>query len=371
MNNNYNKQKTTIHLNAWMICSIVLIFILLFVGFKWQQANNEITQLNSDVDSLNSKISLNQHVIDNLNIQIVDFSSQLSSKQSELSAINTQLTNTQSQLSSKNTELSALNNQLSNLNSQIQSKNTQITNLTNQINDLQSQITNLNQQINDLQSQIVELKQQINNLNSQVNSLNSQISNLNQQITTLQNQNISLNVNLSRYTEILRGLSISLENISSRPTLIDNPNAHNPTWHELLQFLISDNTETHQYIENVYDCTDFSNDLHNNAERYGIKCAVIHIDFSDVLFYSHALNAFITTDYGIVYIESMGTDCECNIISRQVYRAYDIIYSEITPRTIWNETPYYYIRNSLSQPPATPWSTYYEAHVDDIIFYWN
>jgi hypothetical protein len=84
--------------------------------------------------------------------------------------------------------------------------------------------------------------------------------------------------------------------------LVDNPLATNPSWAQLMTFLLQDQTETHTYIRNVYDCSQFSRDVHNNAERAGIRAAEVAVQFQDEIV-GHALNAFLTTDYGLVYVD--------------------------------------------------------------------
>ena len=87
--------------------------------------------------------------------------------------------------------------------------------------------------------------------------------------------------------------------------LINNPDATNPTYSELLAFIQEDSTDTNDYLENPYIgyvCADFAEDVHNNAEAAGIRAAWVSIDFegSDV---GHAVNAFETTDLSLVYID--------------------------------------------------------------------
>ena len=116
--------------------------------------------------------------------------------------------------------------------------------------------------------------------------------------------------------------------------LINNKNAKNPTYSQLLNFLLSDITDTYQYqyhitISSYYGsaesnvnlelikeiiigtkqpyppriCADFTEMLHNNAERAGIRCAYVTIEVGGS---GHALNAFDTTDRGLVYIDDTG-----------------------------------------------------------------
>lgn len=90
--------------------------------------------------------------------------------------------------------------------------------------------------------------------------------------------------------------------------LINNPNATNPTYAELVAFIVADSTDTNAYLEGGprdYVCSDFAEDVHNNAEAAGIRAAWVSIDFegNDE---GHACNAFETTDRVLVYIDCTG-----------------------------------------------------------------
>ena len=118
--------------------------------------------------------------------------------------------------------------------------------------------------------------------------------------------------------------------------LINNRNAKDPTYSELLNFLRNDTTDSYAYqpvvsvggfyygdaedlvnIDRIHDiidgivqpsppkvCADFAERLHNEAEMAGIRCAYVSVELSGV---GHALNAFQTTDRGLVYIDDTGT----------------------------------------------------------------
>lgn len=95
----------------------------------------------------------------------------------------------------------------------------------------------------------------------------------------------------------------------------NNPTAKNPTWNELKSFLLQDNTDKQSYIYPSFVCADFAEMLHNNAERQGIRAAYVLVGLSgytDPYNYGissnsgHALNAFNTTDMGLVYIDDTG-----------------------------------------------------------------
>jgi len=91
--------------------------------------------------------------------------------------------------------------------------------------------------------------------------------------------------------------------------LINNPNATDPTYAELLAFLETDQTDKFVYIigppKNAYVCADFARDVHNNAEAAGIRAAWVGIDIEGEA-KGHAIDAFETTDRGLVYIDCTG-----------------------------------------------------------------
>ena len=89
-----------------------------------------------------------------------------------------------------------------------------------------------------------------------------------------------------------------------RMEMINNDAAKDPTWDELLAFLRADQTDKNLYIPAVYECGNFARDIHNNAEAKGIRAALVAVHFYDEI--PHAVNAFKTTDRGLVYIDDTG-----------------------------------------------------------------
>ncbi len=80
----------------------------------------------------------------------------------------------------------------------------------------------------------------------------------------------------------------------------------NPTYNELRHFLAEDKTDSKQYVEGVYTCSDFSADVNNNAEAQGFRAAVVFIDFPGER--SHVVVAFETVDKGLIFIEPQFDD---------------------------------------------------------------
>jgi len=85
--------------------------------------------------------------------------------------------------------------------------------------------------------------------------------------------------------------------------IVNYETASNPTWAQLLDFLRNDRTDEKAYVPGVYMCGDYARDVHNNAEQAGIRAAYVAIELVGA---DHALNAFKTTDRGLVFIDCTG-----------------------------------------------------------------
>lgn len=80
----------------------------------------------------------------------------------------------------------------------------------------------------------------------------------------------------------------------------------NPTWSELKKFLEGDDTDTLPYVEGSFDCSGFAITLRDRAWRYSMRCAYVEVGFSKKE--GHALNAFETTDEGLIYVDNTDAD---------------------------------------------------------------
>ena len=88
--------------------------------------------------------------------------------------------------------------------------------------------------------------------------------------------------------------------------LVENPSAVDPTYDQLLNFLRNDDTDQQTYDKNTFVCADFAQMLQNHAEEVGWNCAWVSIEFAEQS-EGHALNAFQTTDKGLVFIDDTGS----------------------------------------------------------------
>jgi len=86
----------------------------------------------------------------------------------------------------------------------------------------------------------------------------------------------------------------------------------NPSWAELKDFLYEDDTDDMEYVYPTTVCYDFAQRLQKNAKAAGWRCAFVEVElegYPDWYGYGipsstgHALNAFETTDKGLVYID--------------------------------------------------------------------
>jgi peptidoglycan hydrolase CwlO-like protein len=168
--------------------------------------------------------------------------------------------------------------------------------------------------------------QTLNSKLAELNSANEQMTAAQKSLMTLQALTPKTQQQLATAQETLEGLGITISASTEcwDVELIDNPAAKNPTLKELSAFLAKDRTENHAYIINAYDCSQFSRDLHNNAEAAGIRAAEVQLTFQNETI-SHALNAFITTDYGLVYVDcTTAPDTIARVKSGKEYRAINV-----------------------------------------------
>jgi hypothetical protein len=92
--------------------------------------------------------------------------------------------------------------------------------------------------------------------------------------------------------------------------LVNDPDARDVSFAELKSFLLQDDTDEDTYVLGVRTCGNFAEKLHNNAEKAAIRAAFVALHFSDESELLHALNAFQTTDRGLVYVDCIGEGLE-------------------------------------------------------------
>lgn len=88
-------------------------------------------------------------------------------------------------------------------------------------------------------------------------------------------------------------------------TLRNNPQAKDAPLSQVLAFVKSNQVNQLTYRPGQFVCTEFAVALHNDAEAAGLRCALVGVRFQRGA--GHALNAFQTTDKGLVYIDCTGS----------------------------------------------------------------
>ena len=116
------------------------------------------------------------------------------------------------------------------------------------------------------------------------------------------------------------------EYLSGSPNYLSLDNselATDPSWNQLKAFLEHDDTDEKIYVEDQFNCVDFALLVHDNSEAVGIKAAYVEVDFVDEI-EGHALNAFRTTDRGLIFIDCTGLE-----YSRSKYSKDTVAYVEV------------------------------------------
>lgn len=93
--------------------------------------------------------------------------------------------------------------------------------------------------------------------------------------------------------------------LDKHPVLMENPNAHDPMYEELLEFLSTDDTVHNKYVNPNFTCADFAIELQNHAESHDIRCGYTGLNFEGKST-GHAIDVFDTIDDGLVYVDATG-----------------------------------------------------------------
>jgi hypothetical protein len=94
--------------------------------------------------------------------------------------------------------------------------------------------------------------------------------------------------------------------------LINNPAAVDVSFQDVLALIRLDTTDLLEYVERgnpegirPFVCSDFAEAVHNHAEAAGIRAGYVSIDWAEGSI-GHAIDAFETTDRGLVFFDCTG-----------------------------------------------------------------
>jgi hypothetical protein len=264
----------------------------------------------------------------------------------ELNDVKNSLASTQDALKIADNSLGLLREELTSTKAQLASTNMTLT-LT------QYTLTSTNQTLVSTQADLDSKNQALSSAQADLGLAKQTLASAQQAQTSLTTQLSDAQKKLASAEETLGGLGIILSSSNEcfDVTLVDNPAAKNPTWQQLTTFLARDKTENHVYIANKYDCSQFSRDVHNNAEAAGIRAAEVDVMFKDEKS-GHALNAFLTSDCGLVYVDcTQAPDKIARIKTGKAFRSVDAAWvfntSIIADDAWWDkQNEYYYIKSS-------------------------
>jgi hypothetical protein len=114
---------------------------------------------------------------------------------------------------------------------------------------------------------------------------------------------VAIVANKVYYAQVFDVLN-ALSGVGEPLKLHENALARDPSWQELRTFVLNDSTDEHQYVPDSFVCADFAAMLHDRAEAVGMRTAYVSVDFADGP--GHALDAFQTTDRGLIYVDCTG-----------------------------------------------------------------
>lgn len=159
----------------------------------------------------------------------------------------------------------------------------------NRVNEAQSQVFALGQELDSTKTQFNKDKEKLDSAQKNLLIINNDFTNSKSNLVSLNKDLVNLKADLTNIKE-------ENESLQKSPRYI----LRDPTYKEMIDFLVADQTNRNNYILNIYDCKHFSLDVKKTAEQKGFRCAVVIFSFSSI---GHRMVAFQTTDKGLVFVE--------------------------------------------------------------------
>ena len=195
------------------------------------------------------------------------------------------------------------------------------------LSQTQTQLDTTKTELSSTKTQLVTTQIQLSTTQSQLSTANSDLSSAKSQLTDTQSQLASSMQQLSDYKKTMLALGITVHSATTSWTFNgltwmhnDNSQAVNPTWNQLITFIAQDKTDQHPYNINSFNCVNYATTIYNNAEMSNIEAATVTMNLQNSAA-GHAINAFITSDYGLVYVDCTGNDAIARVEAGRVYRA--------------------------------------------------
>ena len=252
-------------------------------------------------------------------------------------ALNTELDSTKSELALTKAQLSSTEQSLASTQAELGFTKATLSSVQTELASTQNQLDTTKQTLTSTQAELSSTKLSLTSAQQASAKIQDSLSTTQKQLTVAQDTLGGL------------GITIAASKECYDVSLVDNSTATNPTWSQLLSFLSLDQTDKHAYAAGVYDCSQFSRDVHNNAEKAGIRAAEVQVKFQGETM-GHALDAFLTTDYGLVYVDCTGgPDTFSRVKKGMTYRGaeiYSVIGKNARNDSFWDNLSYYYYLRS-------------------------
>ena len=173
----------------------------------------------------------------------------------------------------------------------------------NNLLQTRSELNRLRTEIEVLEMNLEESEHRLDQTEEELTSAQQELTSAQRELSSAELTISSLESKLELYEDTWGSVSSDVQPPFQGADIVNYGTASNPTWNQLRNFLLKDKTDEKAYVSGVYMCGDFASDVHNNAERAGIRAAYVAVDLPGGY---HALNAFKTTDRGLVFIDCTG-----------------------------------------------------------------
>ena len=262
------------------------------------------------------KLQKTQDDVDNLQIELQDTQSDLTQARAELQDTATTLTDTQNSLEEQSHETSKYINMYESAREELENTDEELESLTDLLDSTQRDNEDLQEELDEIQEKL-DLYED-----------------------TLGTQVFSGSMPPYRSGDV------------SSLVLHNNTEAEDPTYQELVAFLREDKTDKNLYVPGEYECGNFAQELHNNAEAVGIRAAFVAVHFDDKI--THALNAFKTVDLGLFYIDVTGSESPISLahLDKKVQVAKDEPYK---PSLLFPQGGWYITSNDIVKSIEIYW----------------
>lgn len=257
-------QKLRHGIRALAVLLILTAITAIILGASWYLTDNNLSQANALLSNTYGQLDYQRQETSKYLKLSSDYSTRLEQKEQQVNAANLEITQTQTELKQKTQELSAATSQISAVKAELKTA--------------ESQYADASLKLKTADTQLLQYSNEI------------------------QNKKKELELYKQTYGSVVAS---GIRPPYQRADIVNQSNATDPSYAQLQAFLLADKTDSKDYVTGVYMCGDYSRDVHNNAERNGIRAGWVAILFQGEEI-GHACNVFKTTDRGLVFIDCTG-----------------------------------------------------------------